>query len=55
MTEERLEVYCHECGDRLELGEVMKMGKTGLHCIFCGAHLGYISDLPDKVRRFFNG
>jgi len=47
--EEYFEVYCPQHG-WLELGELIRLGEVGVHCVFCNAHLGYIHDIPDKFR-----
>ena len=38
---------------KLDLGLVVRIGKTGLHCVLCGEHLGYVEDIPKELRRYY--
>ena len=51
---ESFEVYCHGCNQWLDTGNLIKLGKNGIHCIFCNEHLGYLHDIPKKYRNIIN-
>ena len=43
--------YCSRCKRELEPGFLIRLGETGVHCIFCGNHLGYVHDVPEEFRK----
>ena len=44
-------VWCHGCKQELDLIDLIRVGETGVHCVFCGTHLGYVHDIPEKFRK----
>jgi len=50
MIDWRVGVRCHRCGQNCELGDLVIDGNA-VHCLFCGTHLGYLWDFPNKIQK----
>ena len=49
----RVKVRCYQCNQEVELGDLV-IDNGSVYGLFCGAHLGYLWDFPDKIQHILN-